>query len=190
MGYPPPFFKGLTIRLYEHNLCLQIADGKMNLLAAFRPELLIDVNAKGGALCFFGATFSEPGEAPGVRTFDGFSEDDARLAAQTIGARYHLPKPLEIVSEQEVRGDPHSFDGRHIELTATWTVGFEHSTFAGTWLEGGPRMPGASDPRRHRSGLVRVRGIWQSSPSGRYGHLGCSTARLVAYQSWLVDEAR
>lgn len=187
MSYPPPFYNGPTIRLYEHNACLQLADGQKNLLAAFRPELLIDATAEGGSIRFFGAAFGEDAEPGGFRTFHGLTERDAQLAVEAIVTRYRLPRPLEEVSESDLLSDPHAFDGRHIEVTAAWTRGFEMSSFAGAWLTGGPRMASSRD-HRPVTGLVRARGVWQSSRDGGYGHLGCSASCLVAYQSWLVEE--
>jgi hypothetical protein len=157
----------------------------MSLLGAFRRELLIDVSADGPALRVFCASCLERGDSQGIRTLEGFADIDARVAATAIRARYALPKPLEVTTEADLLRDPHAFDG---DVTATFTSGFEESSFAGAWLEGGPHLAGSSPTRAARA-IIRARGIWRSSTESGYGHLGASESSFVAYWSTLVGPA-
>ncbi|MGH7281264.1 MAG: hypothetical protein ACRELY_07065, partial [Polyangiaceae bacterium] len=101
----------------------------------------------------------------------------------------------EVVEEAALRANPAAFDGKHIEVTARWSLGFETNDFAGAELTG-PFLASKDSPlgdcsgRESRDVLVRARGVWRCNGKSRFGHLGVKHAQMNAYGVWPVEDFR
>lgn len=82
-----------------------------------------------------------------------------------------------VVTEAELRAQPHRWHLRRIEVRGVWHLGFEQSAFAGAWLS--PPDDGWAFGRYD----VRVTGTWihpRGDGDGGFGHLGGSPGELRA----------
>lgn len=148
-----PFFQGPSVRLFDFEGRLRVHGDDNVVKATVDPATLLDATSAGGELRLEGS-FKE------IR-IGRLRDRDALYAAKAIAMRYSLPKPLQYVTEEELKRYPNAFHGRHLEITARWTSTFELSSFAGAWLTGGPHLR-YRDEHGRGEGWVRARGIWLS----------------------------
>lgn len=177
----PPFYRGPTLRLDEYDQSIRVIATDGRILACVRAAVLIDATASDGELRLFAAS--------GDYRFGQLAKHDADAAAKALAARFGTPKALEIVEEEDVRRDPHHHHGRHLQITALWSWGFEESSLAGasfgcdlTFPDNGPYGSG--------SHLVRARGVWLCEHVPRRdGRLGACRPEFVAYSAEGIEPA-
>lgn len=181
-GPPPiPFFRTHGVSLFEINGTLRVVVNRQILFAVASWRLL-DVDARSGVLALYGYLHGLDGD-PWKRVVGGLSPDDAAVAADAIAKRFHLPNVLIAVEHDALERDPRAYHGRHVESAGIWQHAFEHSSFAGAWLDGPMADDAMSVGRGYAptSTPVRARGLWQCAPNQQYGHLGRGDSAFYAY---------
>ncbi len=174
MTQPTFAFTGGSLRAAEINGHVRfIAMPANRILLALQPWRFLDAVAQGESLVLPGVYTDLDGD-PVVRRLGPFASSDVEALATALRRAYALPRVLERVSCEALAASPRDYHSRHVEVEGDWDFGFELSEFAGAWLDA-PHVQGSGRRR------VLVRGIVLYDELGGYGHLGGSSASLVAY---------
>jgi len=148
-------------------------------------SLLVNVHTDGRFVVLTGCfhAYATGDESKTERRMGPFSsEANASSACAAIAAAIRLPRVPRRVTEQELRAEPARFDKAHVEVTGTWTYGFESCSFVGASF-----VPPSekSWPSSVISKRITARGFWSFAPES-FGNRGAYDAQLCAYEMFDV----